>query len=173
MAKLEENTSLITALTEIEKKVGQAEIDRNTLKTNLSAKGVDTSTLNKMGELVNSIPTIPAKRFASGVSKQIIYRSSSQSPKDYTIQIPVNLDFTPKFIVMLMESAQVYDSYEPNGQNIYFTNKLKTAVLNFSTSVPRGIEVIITNISKESFTIEAYIDPIGARFTISQWYAFE
>lgn len=55
MSKLEENASLVTALTEIEKKVGQAEIDRNTLKTNLSAKGVDVASVNKMQGLVEKV----------------------------------------------------------------------------------------------------------------------
>lgn len=53
MSKLEENTSLITALTEIEKKVGQAEIDRNTLKANLSNKGVAVSGTDKMQKLID------------------------------------------------------------------------------------------------------------------------
>lgn len=66
MAKLEENTSLVTALTEIEKKVGQAENDRNALKTNLSTKGVNVSDTDKMQglvEKVNDIKVIPQYMF--------------------------------------------------------------------------------------------------------------
>lgn len=66
MSKLEENTSLVTALTEIEKKVGQAEIDRNTLKTNLSAKGVDVSGTDKMQGLVEKVNEIQTYTRTSG-----------------------------------------------------------------------------------------------------------
>lgn len=62
MSKLEENASLVTALTEIEKKVGQAEIDRNTLKTNLSAKGVDVASVNKMQGLVEKVNEIDVEK---------------------------------------------------------------------------------------------------------------
>lgn len=62
MANLEENTSLIVALSEIEKKVVQAEIDRDTLKTNLSNKGVDVSTTNKMQGLVAKVNEIEVER---------------------------------------------------------------------------------------------------------------
>lgn len=58
MANLEENTSLIVALSEIEKKVVQAEIDRDNLKTNLSNKGVDVSGTDKMQGLVEKINNI-------------------------------------------------------------------------------------------------------------------
>lgn len=59
MSKLEENTSLVTALTEIEKKVGQAEIYRNNLKTILSDKGVDVSGIGKMQGLIKNIDLLP------------------------------------------------------------------------------------------------------------------
>lgn len=62
MANLEENTSLIVALSEIEKKVVQAETDRNNLKTNLTNKGVDVSGTYKMQGLVEKVNEIEVER---------------------------------------------------------------------------------------------------------------
>lgn len=55
MADLGSDTSLVTALAEIEKKVIQAEKDRNNLETNLAAKGVEVVQGSKMSTLIDKV----------------------------------------------------------------------------------------------------------------------
>lgn len=62
MADLGSDTSLVIALNEIEKKVIQAEKDRNDLETNLGNKGVDVTPGSKMSNLIDKVVKIEVEK---------------------------------------------------------------------------------------------------------------
>ena len=108
MANLNINEHLSSVLTEIEKKVTQAEIDRNTLEAILPTKKVDTIPGLKMNELINLVGEINlGKKTASGsisrgtFEQAIINQNGVNGGKLYVHRIPVkNLGFVPSKILI-------------------------------------------------------------------------
>lgn len=73
---------------------------RNTLKTNLNNKGVDTTSLNKINDLISSIPNMPVKRWASGTGNYSSY-----------ILTVNNLEFKPSHIFVKTDCKCFYSTF--------------------------------------------------------------
>lgn len=146
---------------------------RNTLKTNLSDKGVDTSALNKMGELINSIPSMPVKVFAKGTcSVNLNFVGDSSVEREKINHINTNLNFVPSEIIVklyLLESSTSAWVYE----NFRISSKEKARIYYFSNP---GIRFEIRNITKTGFDIVTVIEGSSlkvVRAYATEWYAFE
>lgn len=170
MSKLEENASLVTALTEIEKKVGQAEIDRDNLKTNLSAKGVDVASINKMSELVNSIPNMKlGKKWASGT-----VQISPSGVNGFPMGEVNNIPFKPNIVIVFFSTTYYKMNFVAIRKNSFYNNTDEqitgnTWWIDRNTNGNIGSEIIL---SEDGFKVYPGNHSSGFR-GMHNWITFE
>lgn len=120
MANLDSNTSLKMALSEIEKKVSQSEIDRNTLESILQTKGVEVVTGSKMETLINHIIEINQIPDIAFLEDWIVIDNDSTKALDCN---STNAIFDgEKMHIMLATSYSSGTSYS-NGKHITYEPK--------------------------------------------------